>query len=48
MMLFEDVSTHRWIGALGQDINLVVTLEDATGKICSELFGAEEGTIRLK
>lgn len=28
MMLFQDGSTHRWIGTLGHDLDLVVTLDD--------------------
>ena len=30
MMLMQDGSTHRWIGALGRDIDLIVTMDDAT------------------
>jgi hypothetical protein len=29
MLLFQDGSTHRWIAALGRDLDLVVTLDDA-------------------
>jgi hypothetical protein len=29
MLLFQDGSTHRWIAALGRDLHLVVTLDDA-------------------
>lgn len=45
MMLFQDASTHRWIAALEHDVDLVVTLDDATGEICSALFVDEEGTM---
>ena len=45
MLLFQDGSTHRWIGALGHDIDLVVTLDDATGEIASALFVEQEGTM---
>lgn len=31
MMLMQDGSTHRWIAALGHDIDLIVTMDDATG-----------------
>jgi hypothetical protein len=33
MMRFRDGSVHRWIGALGHDVDLIVTVDDATGWI---------------
>lgn len=45
MLLFQDVSTHRWIGALGHDLDLVVTLDDATGCIYSAILVEQEGTM---
>jgi hypothetical protein len=45
MLLFQDGSTHRWLAALGRDLDLVVTLDDATGQICSALFVEQEGTM---
>lgn len=45
MLLFQDGSTHRWIGALGHDLDLVVTLDDATGAIYSAFLVEEEGTM---
>lgn len=45
MLLFQDGSTHRWIGALGHDLDLVVTLDDATGAIYSAILVAQEGTM---
>ena len=45
MLLFQDASTHRWIGALDHDLDLVVTLDDATGALYSALLVAEEGTM---
>src|SRR6516165_9684007 len=45
MLLFQDGSTHRWIAALGRDLDLVVTLDDATGSICSALLVEQEGTM---
>ena len=45
MMLFQDGSPHRWIAALGHDIDLIVTMDDATSHIYSALFVAEEGTM---
>ena len=45
MLLFQDGSTHRWIGALDHDLDLVVTLDDATGVIYSAVLVAQEGTM---
>ena len=45
MLLFQDGSTHRWIGALDHDLDLIVTLDDATGAIYSAILVAEEGTM---
>ena len=44
MLLFQDGSTHRWLGALDHDLDLVVTLDDATGAIYSAVLVEEEGT----
>src|SRR6202012_2149772 len=43
MMVFQDGSSHRWIGALGHDLDLVVTLDDATGCITSAILVDQEG-----
>ena len=45
MLLFQDGSTHRWIAALGRDLDLIVTLDDATGAICSAFLVEQEGTM---
>jgi transposase len=45
MLLFQDGSTHRWIGALDHDLDLIVTLDDATGAIYSAILVEEEGTM---
>jgi transposase len=45
MLLFQDGSTHRWIAALGRDLDLVVTLDDATGQIYSAIMVDQEGTM---
>jgi len=45
MLLFQDGSRHRWIPAREQDLDLIVTLDDATGKICSAFLVEEEGTM---
>jgi transposase len=44
MMLFQDGSPYRWIESLDQDLDLVVTLDDATSAIYSAILVAEEGT----
>ena len=44
MLLFQDGSTHRWIGALDHELDLVVTLDDATGAIYSATLVEEEET----
>lgn len=44
MMLFQDGSTHEWF--LEQpNIDLIVTLDDATSEITSMFFVAQEGTV---
>jgi hypothetical protein len=45
MMLMQDGSTHRWIAALGHDIDLIVTMDDATSWIYSAFFVDQEGTM---
>ena len=45
MLLFQDGSTHRWLAALGHDLDLVVTLDDATGEVYSALLVEQEGTM---
>jgi hypothetical protein len=45
MLLFQDGSTHRWIGALDRDLDLVVTLDDATGTVYSAILVEQEGTM---
>lgn len=45
MMLMQDGSTHRWIAALGHDVDLIVTMDDATGWIYSAFFVEQEGTM---
>jgi hypothetical protein len=45
MLLFQDGSTHRWIPGLGRDLDLIVTLDDATGAITSAFLVEEEGTM---
>jgi hypothetical protein len=45
MLLFQDGSTHRWIAALGHDLDLIVTLDDATGEIYSAFLVEQEGTM---
>jgi hypothetical protein len=45
MLLFQVGSTHRRIGALDHDLDLVVTLDDATGVIDSAIPVEQEGTM---
>jgi hypothetical protein len=45
MLLFQDGSTHRWITALEHDVDLIVTLDDATGEIYSAILVEQEGTL---
>lgn len=45
MLVFQDGSTHRWIPALDRALDLIVTLDDATGRILSAFLVAEEGTM---
>jgi hypothetical protein len=44
MMLHQDGSRHCWIPDLGQALDLIVTLDDATGAIYSAFLVEEEGT----
>ena len=44
MMLHQDGSRHLWLPALGRQIDLVVTMDDATSEIYSGFFVEEEGT----
>ena len=46
MLLFQDGSTHRWIAGLERELDLVVTLDDATGAIYSAILVEQEGTCR--
>jgi hypothetical protein len=45
MLLFQDGSTHRWLAALGRALDLIVTLDDATGAIYSAFLVDQEGTM---
>ena len=44
MMIHQDGSKHRWIPALDYDLDLIVTLDDATSEITSCFLIEEEGT----
>jgi len=44
MMLHQDGSKHRWIPGLDYDLDLIVTMDDATSKITSCFLVPEEGT----
>lgn len=45
MMLHQDGSTHLWITSLGHNIDLIVTMDDATSTITSAFFVLQEGTM---
>jgi hypothetical protein len=45
MLLFQDGSTHRWLAGIDHDLDLVVTLDDATGAIYSAILVTQEGTM---
>ncbi len=44
MMLHQDGSRHLWLPALGRQIDLIVTMDDATSEIYSGFLVEEEGT----
>jgi hypothetical protein len=45
MLLFQDGSSHRWLPGLDRDLDLIVTLDDATGALYSTFLVEEEGTM---
>jgi transposase len=44
MMLHQDGSTHEWIPGLGHNVDLIITLDDATSEITSGFIVLQEGT----
>jgi transposase len=44
MMLHQDGSRHLWVPVLGRQVDLIVTLDDATSEIYSAFLVEEEGT----
>jgi transposase len=44
LMLHQDGSRHLWLPALGRQIDLIVTMDDATSEIYSAFLVEEEGT----
>jgi transposase len=44
MLLFQDGSTHHWIPGLDRDLDVVVTMEDATSELYSVIVVEQEGT----
>jgi transposase len=44
LLVHQDASRHLWLPALGRQIDLVVTMDDATSEIWSAFFVEEEGT----
>ena len=45
MLLHQDGSSHRWLPALDQELDLIVTMDDATSEIYSAFLVDEEGTL---
>ena len=45
MMIHQDGSTHRWIPGLDHNIDLIVTMDDATSEVTSAFFAPQEGTL---
>ena len=45
MLLFQDGSPHRWLVDLGRDLDLIATMDDATGEVLSAFLVEEEGTL---
>lgn len=45
MLLFQDGSSHRWLVDLGRDLDLIATLDDATGELLSAFLVDQEGTL---
>jgi len=45
MLLFQDGSTHRWLPDTDAQQDLIVTLDDATGRITSIFLTDQEGTM---
>lgn len=45
MMLHQDGSTHRWLPDLDHNLDLIVSLDDATSKITSAFLVEQEGTL---
>lgn len=44
MMLHQDGSRHLWLPGLERQVDLIVTMDDATSTICSAFLVEEEGT----
>lgn len=44
MMIHQDGSTHEWIPGLGHNVDLIVTMDDATSLVTSAFFVLQEGT----
>jgi transposase len=44
MMVHQDGSKHLWLPALGRQIDLIVTMDDATSELYSSFLVEEEGT----
>ncbi len=45
MLVFQDASPSRWLPALERDLDLIATMDDATGDVYSAFLVEEEGTL---
>ena len=45
MLLFQDGSPHRWLVDFGRDLDLIATMDDATGELLSAFLVEEEGSL---
>ena len=45
MLVFQDGSAHRWLVDFGRDLDLIATMDDATGEVVSAFLVEEEGTL---
>ena len=45
MLVFQDGSPHRWLVDLGRDVDLIATMDDATGELLSAFLVEQEDTL---
>ncbi len=44
MLVFQDDSPFRWLPAMGRDLDLIATMDEATGEVYLAFLVEEEGT----